>query len=540
MRPLLLASLLCSLGCKPTSDDTETNGHPPATYELTPSPYTTLQGVWAPVAPDEPTEAAIDSDELTVRDHHRFGEYALGVSWTQGNPWTERLELAPGFVEGTERHSLAWIWQLADPQLIDEESPIRLEDFEQLYRPQGHLSVQVYEAHVRTAEALAAQTRPFDFALFAGDLTDGSQENEIGWFLAALAGDDIDPDSGADDDPVAGPGNDYNDPFTSTGLPAPWYAVLGNHDALHIGGFGEVDDELREAAVAGEAFEHDFLATGWLDGSTPNAELRTEGTLAPDPARRPLRDREMLERLHDAPGEPEGHGLSGALDTGWYSVHPIEGKPIRLLGLHTVDSTRITPSGIMSEAQHSWIQAELAAAEAANELVIVLSHHRTVDFSGSSEVSGDELSATLAASDAVALHVVGHGHSNTTRVYEDTLANHAYYELMLASTVDFPMQSRLIELVWEGNGFLSIYATNVDHNSPEDSLAHKGRSIAAASLAFPGFAQVSDVDAHWQGELEDQNLLLRLSIPDRVRDELGQHDWPTALESDKLLALEGP
>ena len=46
------------------------------------------------------------------------------------------------------------------------------------------------------------------------------------------------------------------------------------------------------------------------------------------------------------------------------------------------------------------------SAEAANELVIVMSHHRTVDFAGSSPVSGDDLTAVLSSSDAIAVHVV--------------------------------------------------------------------------------------------------------------------------------------
>ncbi|MCO4744753.1 MAG: metallophosphoesterase [Proteobacteria bacterium] len=536
--------LLLFVACQPSSPDALPEPHPPATYPVTEAPYTTLQGVWAPISPDAATEAAIDADELTTRDHAQFGDWTLGVEWTDGNPWTERVELAPAFSLGTERRSLAWVWQLADPQLIDEESPIRLEAFEPLYRPHGHLSVQILEAHVRTADKLAQATRPFDFALFAGDLTDSSQSNEMDWFLTAIAGGDINPDSGADDDPVPGPGNDYNDPFTSVGLAAPWYAVLGNHDALHIGGFGEIDEALVQGAQGAEAFEHEYLPTGWLDGSTTDAALVTDGSTPRDPQRRPLRDVEMLQRLHEADGLPEGHGLTAAAveeGRGYYSVLPMAPKPIRLIGLHTVDSSVVVPQGVMDEAQLEWLQEELAAAEAANEMVIVMSHHRAVDFAGASPVSGDALAATLAASDAVAVHVVGHGHSNTVDIYSDEQIPHGYYELMMASTVDFPMQSRLLEFVDEGNGYLSIYATNVDHNSLEDSLAHHGRFIAAARLAFPGLGSVGDIADYWRGELEDQNLLLRVPIPDRVRDELDKHEWSAAIESEtSLLALTAP
>ena len=34
-------------------------------------------------------------------------------------------------------------------------------------------------------------------------------------------------------------GNDYNDPFfVAIGIDSPWYVALGNHDVLHVGGFG--------------------------------------------------------------------------------------------------------------------------------------------------------------------------------------------------------------------------------------------------------------------------------------------------------------
>ena len=89
---------------------------------------------------------------------------------------------------------------------------------------------------------------------------DGSQRNEFTWFLTALNGGVIDPDSGIDDDPVPGPGNDYNDPFFSDGLPVPWFAALGNHETQYNGGFGILTDEIRAAAAADQVYQ-----SGWFD-----------------------------------------------------------------------------------------------------------------------------------------------------------------------------------------------------------------------------------------------------------------------------------
>ncbi|MFT4976446.1 MAG: hypothetical protein ACI8S6_002343, partial [Myxococcota bacterium] len=220
--------ILLMLACKGSPADTTSLAEPTATAgPLTEAPYTTLQAAWQPLVPPAETVAAIEAGELRVTDLERFEEAGLGVVLVDGHPWLEDDTLAPGFTNGGDRRSLLYIWQAADPQLIDEESPIRFEAFEAIYRPQGHLTTQVFDAHVATARRISeASGRPIDFAVIAGDLTDGGQENELGWFITTMAGGTIDPDSGADDDPVAGPGNDHSDLILAGGIGAPWYAAL--------------------------------------------------------------------------------------------------------------------------------------------------------------------------------------------------------------------------------------------------------------------------------------------------------------------------
>jgi hypothetical protein len=106
---------------------------------------------------------------------------------------------------------------------------------------------------------------------------------------------------------------------------------------------------------------------------------------------------------------------------------------------------------------------------------------------------------------------------------------------MSAAPVDFPMHSRIIELVDEGNGFLSIYLTNLDHNAPEGSLAHRARELAAAKAAFMTVVQGNDLAEAWQSDLAAQNLLLRTRIPEAVRAHLAEFAWPTRIESEETL-----
>ena len=121
------------------------------------------------------------------------------------------------------------------------------------------------------------------------------------------------------------------------------------------------------------------------------------------------------------------------------------------------------------------------------------------------------------------------------------LTRTGYWQLMPSSTVDFPMQSRIIELVDEGNGFLTIYLTNLGHNAPTDSLAHQGRALAAAALSFGGFHGTDDVDALWEEDRAAQNLALRVPLSAAQQAALAAHDWPDQIESEAtLLRLDGP
>ena len=101
------------------------------------------------------------------------------------------------------------------------------------------------------------------------------------------------------------------------------------------------------------------------------------------------------------------------------------------------------------------------------------------------------------------------------------------------------MQSRFVEIVDEANGYLSIYVTNIDHNSPTDSLAHLGRSLAAAKLAFDGVVEEADVAAFWQDDVTSQNLLLRIPIAPALQQRLAEHEWPSRIESEQTLAALG-
>lgn len=545
---ILLALIALQVGCSSSDSGSVTSSVPE--YGLTEKPYTALQQVWVPSEPSPEVRAMMNDGIFTVYQHSLYVENGLGASLEGGLPWIEHLELAPGFPgQGADRKSIAYILVMADPQIIDEESPIRMDGYAKVYRPGGQLTPQVFEAHVRTARRISdISSRPFDFAIIAGDLTDTSQQNELNWMITALNGGVIDPDSGVDDDPNPGPGNDYNDPFLSIGIDSPWYAALGNHDVLHVGGFGLIDSTLREAAQGDHLFTGSTLSSiwgGYVAGDTPGHEVILDDSIITpaDPARLPLNETELLQTLHDAPGSPAGHGFSQediAANKTYYSVYPVAGKPIKMIVLDSTDAAEaslgIAQLGSMDTIQFSWLHKELVSAAGNQELVIVVSHHRLEDFHDQSEVPAQMIKDLLVSSKNVILHLTGHGHTDS-KTLQTANGEDGFWELMTASTIDFPLQSRVLELVDERNGYLSIYVTNFDHNSDETTLAYKARQLAAGKLAFGTTGFNGDTVAFWAAEVQSQNLLLRVALPDDVNDNLAVvSDWPETIESIETLS----
>ena len=85
----------------------------------------------------------------------------------------------------------------------------------------------------------------------------------------------------------------------------------------------------------------------------------------------------------------------------------------------------------------------------------------------------------------VVLWMNGHRHRHKVVPHPGKSAENGFWEITTASLIDFPQQSRVVELVDNNDGSLSVFATLLDHSSPE-SVLHEGpqtpSSLAALSL----------------------------------------------------------
>ena len=181
-------------------------------------------------------------------------------------------------------------------------------------------------------------------------------------------------------------------PFTAAGLAVPSYVVFGNHDGLVQGNqaanasFEEIATgclKPMEGAFAGLAGQlPDITPEDLLDLLT--SEPGAVSLVPPDPKRQYVSKAQYKQVFLDGT-QADGHGF-GDVDpaelaasggaAGYYSFVPKPG--LRMIALDTVCEGGVTgpcADGNVDDPQFRWLEGELEAATAADQLVIIFSHH---------------------------------------------------------------------------------------------------------------------------------------------------------------------
>jgi 3',5'-cyclic AMP phosphodiesterase CpdA len=364
-------------------------------------------------------------------------------------------------------------------------------------------------------------------------------------------------------------------PFIAEGLDVPSYITFGNHDALVQGN-----------AAANAVYE--LVATGCLKVTSPIVAdpgsladalgalnpanllnlLLTDptkvGLVPPDPRRQFVSKKQYKDVFLDG-SQTDGHGFefidpaeeaASAGAAGYYAWSPLPG--IRFISLDTVSEAGVVgPSadGNIDHPQFQWLEAELEAATAADELVVLFSHHAipsltadvadelappcTVPDAHGHDVNpgcdldprdsapihlGDDMEALMHQYPHAIAWVAGHSHVNSIEPHPNPSGTGGFWSIRVAAEADWPQQSRLLEVFDNDDGTLSIFGTILDHagsaNAPGpgdasgfdiEELASVGRTIAYNDTQAGGRA--CDGGPCGEGGIGDRNVELLVDDP---------------------------
>jgi metallophosphoesterase (TIGR03767 family) len=443
-----------------------------------------------------------------------------------GEPHQVRAELAQAQVDREKRRrSLVVFHHFGDAQLLDEESPLRGEWQDSCptplstaaFRPQETLTLQVMASLVRQANRIDRNPltgRSVDFVLHTGNAADNAQLNELRWFIDLMDGRPLQPDSGGpgyEGVQPESPDQRYPDllamaqlPFVPQGIRYPWYAALGNRDVLVQGNFPP-SDASRQIALGGKKII-DLSSAGkdevcqdpsiLLDPERTQKILSDKDTevrdVTADPNRRLLTGADWVKEMFNSserPG-PRGHGLTQRnLDEG-VAYYALEHGPISFIVLDTVNPAGFA-AGSIDAAQFAWLEGEMKArsrrsfdaegrleeADVEDRLIVVVSHHPLErlnnplpDPSGEERVQGPALEELLRRFPNVIAHVTGGTPANSITPRPDPQnRGGGYWEISTTSPAAYPMQGRLLDVVDNADGTVSIFTTTYDLDVPLDA-----------------------------------------------------------------------
>ena len=208
--------------------------------------------------------------------------------------------------------------------------------------------------------------------------------------------------------------------------------------------------------------------------------------------------------------------------------------------------------GNIDDPQWKWLEKELDAATERNELIAVFGHHATGSLtaavsdeqaSGCTEPDehghdtnpgcdrdpraseplhlGDDLKELLLAHPHVVAFVAGHSHNSRVAGYKAESGT-GFWEIKTPAIADWPTTQRLIELMENCDGTLSIFGTLFDHDAAVEAPAPgPAADFTSAQLAAIGrvlaYNDPQEDTADNAGEPADRNVELLLDDPRATR-----------------------
>ncbi len=473
---------------------------------------------------------------VSIFDAEKFDQYGYGrYTYGPGVPCQKRLDLMPAGYSGESvkpASTLLHFFTVTDNHITDKESPCQTIFFAPIigqggigcFSPLILYTTHVYDAAVQTINKLDDE-RQFDLGLALGDMANNTQKNELDWFIKIMDGGVVDPSSGQQKEPVP----DYQKSYTAAGLHAhiPWYAALGNHDHFWSGSrpvvekirnayigtkILQVGNVMTDSAAVGDS----LFSMGVVDGSTRYGKVIGRGVVDTMPAipkisadlnRRTLCDlADWINEFKTSTSQPYGHGfvqsdpnnVLGAC----YSFVPKSDIPLKIIVL---DDTQLNTDpapppdfiyghGELTPDRFHWLISQLAAGQAANQLMIIAAHVPIHVVSSPNPFTWiaqkgcynteDDIIDSLQRYPNLILWVSGHRHlNNVTAIPSKTPGQpeRGFWEVETKSTREFPEEFRTFDIVRNSDNSISIITTNVDVDMSKSPLAAIGRKYAIAS-----------------------------------------------------------
>ncbi len=370
-------------------------------------------------------------------------------------------------------------------------------------------------------------------------------------------------------------------PFVAEGLAMPWYSLLGNHEVLRQGFAPGAHPAFDDALATGcrKTFPSDAFGPAQLGARTQGEALerlaspevlaqleRDSQPVLGDPARRIVGKAE-LKALHGEADRRHGFGFvdrgeqrRSAGSAAYYAWSPRPG--LRMIALDT-SAEGGRSQGNLDHPQYRWLARELDRNTSAridsrgrvrrdgdpNRLIVVSGHHPLAGMTNgwADERSGActaalrggcdsdprssrpvhrglggprSLLALLQRYPGVIAYVAGHEHRNRVTPYFRRDGRGGLWEILSASSIDFPGQARLIELMDNRDGTLSVFGTLVNHDAPlrpppsgTPAAGMTETDLASLSRALAANGPVARFAASARGQRRDRNVELILRDP---------------------------
>lgn len=338
-------------------------------------------------------------------------------------------------------------------------------------------------------------------------------------------------------------------PFFATGLHMPWYTVFGNHDGLVQGNipapalFSAVATGPLKVTGVPTQGQAAALINGFIAGD-PNAllGLLTLGPakiVSPDLKRRTLTHAQVVHEYFTTSKAPVGHGYTQANVNNGTAYYSFNKANVHFISLDTCDTFGYS-EGSIDHPQLDWLTAELKANSSryldattgawvntgnTDKLMVIFSHHTVATMTnpiGLNRVNGTTVEKLLLQFPNVVLWVNGHTHRNTVVPHarpSGAAFGGGFWEVNTAAHIDWPQQGRVLEIVDNSDGTLSVFGTIIDHLAGNNPGTFPSGPLGLASLSrelgandWQNETPTATEDGK-RGALTDRNVELLLRRP---------------------------